>query len=388
MKFDLIKEYHELKDNGVKIINLGIGEVGFESPSEIRGVSSKRCFSDKICYTSEKGMRALREKLANYVNTKFGCKCTYENVLVTNGARQALFDVFFSILETNDEVIVIRPGWSGYEDIVKSLGGKIKPVMLQKANEFFISAEKVISEISDKTKAIIINTPANPFGNNVKKNELKKVIEASHMHDIKLILDVVYQDCGLCNELLELNDFSLEQLRNVILVDSFSKRYAMSGWRIGYLIATKELVEKAAMTQKLVTNNVNTLSQYALMTEFDDEKYLLKRRKALISNYEWLQRFYASHNYIKELNDSKNIYYTCIKLRGISGHEYIMFAEKLLREFNVLVAFFEFENDYFLRLSFACPTKTLMEGLECIDRCYNTMHKGRLMEGEICTEKK
>lgn len=371
MQFDLINEYYKLKEKGINVINLGIGEMGFDSPKEIRIESSKRCLNSKICYTNEKGIYSLRKKLADYADRKFGYASTYKNVLVTNGARQALFNILFSILEKDDEVIVVRPAWSGYEDMIKSLHGKVNPVLLDKKNNFFISAEQLISKVSEKTKVIIINTPGNPFGNIIEKSELKKLIEVSYIYDFKLILDIVYQDCGLCDESLDLSDFSLEELRNVVLVDSFSKRYAMSGWRVGYLVAARELIEKAAEIEKLVTNSVNTLSQYALMTKFNEEEYILKNRSILTMNYEWLKNFYKSHNYIRALNDPKHIYYTCIKLNGVLGKEYIAFAKKLLQEYNVLVTVLEFENDYLLRLSFACPTKTLMAGINCMDKCYN-----------------
>ncbi len=221
-------------------INLGIGEPDFDVPQNIKDAMKRSIDENETHYTPNKGYVELREEIVKKFKKDNGITTDPENVIVTVGASEALYASTQAFIEPGDEVILPNPSFLLYEAVLNLAGGKIIPVDCNMENEFKLKAEDVYEKITPKTKAIILNTPSNPTGAVMEKEDIKSIADLSMDKDFLIISDEIYEKI-----IYDKKHYSPAKYSdNVITINGFSKTYAMTGLRVGYLTANENHTEE------------------------------------------------------------------------------------------------------------------------------------------------
>ena len=264
-------------------VSLTIGEPDLDTPQPIRDAASAAIAAGRTHYAPNKGTDGLRKAIAEF-ETSRGMPCKPENVLITIGATGALNTALSCILNPGDEVIIPTPAFSLYESITVAAGAK--PVFLDlEKSDFQIDKAHLSACITDQTKAIVINSPCNPTGVALSRESLEAVVNAAEEHNLYVLCDNVYM--GLSEPgIPDLStDFDLGE--KLLYCQSFSKPYAMTGWRIGYLIADAALIDKFVLLQAAQIAAVPTFIQdaaiTALQTDISYEQEVFRKRRVYVS---------------------------------------------------------------------------------------------------------
>lgn len=285
--FALIKE--KLK-NGVAITPLVAGELEEETPTHIANAAIQAIRDGKTKYTLNNGILELRESICAKLKRENNLTYQPNNVLISNGGKHALFNCLYSLCGHNDEVIIFAPYYSSYPDMIKLTGAT--PIVVSTIdNKFVPTVEQLKLAIRKKTKAIIINSPSNPTGIVYDKSTLEMIAQVAHENSLWLLSDEIYEKILFDNS-QHFSPVSIfpDMYDKTIILNSISKTYAMTGWRIGYAIGPKELIEKAALVQSQTTSNASTISQYAALEAINSDdsfinsvipKLLTKRNRAI-----------------------------------------------------------------------------------------------------------
>lgn len=240
-------------------INLSLGEPDFDTPYHIREAVKNALDEGFTHYTPNKGIFELREAISSKLNRENGVKADPESIIVTVGASEALHIALQAIVNKGDEVLIPDPGFLSYDPCVKLAEGRMVPVELQEENKFRMTAKNVLDNITDKTKAIILNSPANPTGSVMKKEDIKGISEIAEDNGIFLISDEIYEKIiyeGKHHSPGKYTD-------NAITINGFSKTYAMTGFRIGYVAAKQEITEEMIKIHQYNAACTSSLSQIA-----------------------------------------------------------------------------------------------------------------------------
>ena len=348
-------------------IKLTVGEPNFDTPDYIKEAAKKAIDEGMTHYAPNAGLPALREAIANRYK-KYWDGYTAENVIVSVGALEGLTLALMTLLDPEDEIIVPDPCFPNYFGQAEIIGAKAVPVPTYEENEYRIQAADIEKAITPKTRAIILNSPCNPTGAVLTKEDILAIAELVKKHDLWVFSDEPYDSIVYDG----VEAFSMAQVPevrdHVIVLNSFSKSYAMTGWRIGYLLAPAEYTTKMAQLQEGVVSCVSTFSQVAAAealksTECVDSmvKDYTRRRDILIDGINAIPGF--------SCKKSAGSFYAFanIKAFGKSSQE---FAEELLENAKVVVvpgsAFGDMGEGY-LRLVFANSDENLKEAVRRID---------------------
>ncbi len=253
-----IRKMFEVK--GEDIINLGIGEPDFNIPDHVKDAIKDALDEGFTHYTSNMGIDTLREAIAEKLKKENGIKLEADEVIVTVGASEALHMCTEALVEEGDEVLIPDPGFLSYDACVKLAEGESKPVPLE-GESFRMPPETVESLINDKTKAIILNSPSNPTGSVMDKKDIKAIAELAEDNHILIISDEIYEKIIYEKKHYSPGLFS----DNVIIINGFSKTYAMTGLRIGYVAARSELIEELLKVHQYNTACAPSISQVAAL---------------------------------------------------------------------------------------------------------------------------
>ncbi|MBM3118998.1 MAG: aminotransferase class I/II-fold pyridoxal phosphate-dependent enzyme [Chloroflexi bacterium] len=351
------------------VISLGVGEPDFVTPWQIREAAIYSLEKGYTMYTSNKGMPELREELAKYLQSRHGLSYDPDNeILITVGVSEALDLAMRAILNPGDEVIMPDPCYVAYPACVALAGGVPILVPTTEENSFKITADDIESRITQRTKAILIGYPANPTGAVVPKEELIQIAELAKRYNLLLISDEVYGQLvyGVEHTCLA----TLPEMRErTILLNGFSKAYAMTGWRIGYVVSSKDIT--GAMT-KIHQYTMLCASIMGQMAAIEALKAGDSEVQSMIREYDRRRRVI-----VKGLRDiglscfePKGAFYAfpSIKITGMTSEE---FAEKLLWEEKVAVvpgsAFGQYGEGY-VRCCYAASLPEIEEALKRIGR--------------------
>ena len=266
-------------------INLGIGEPDFNVPENIKNAMKDSIDDNQTHYTPNKGYIELREEIAKKFKKDNGIKTNPDNIIVTVGASEALYLCAQAFIEKNDEVILPNPSFLSYEACINLSGGKIVPVNCEMENEFKLKANDVMEKITNDTKAIMLNSPSNPTGAVMDKEDIKAIADLSMDKDFLIISDEIYEKI-----IYDKKHYSPAKYSdNVITLNGFSKTYAMTGLRIGYLTSNENYIEQLLKIHQYNIACASTTSQkgaYEALTGPQDEVEKMvsefKRRRDLI----------------------------------------------------------------------------------------------------------
>lgn len=268
-------------------INLGIGEPDFDVPENIKEAMKKSIDENETHYTSNKGIIELREEIVKKFKKDNGIKTNPENIIVTVGASEGLFMCAQAFIEKGDEVILPNPSFLSYEACINLAGGTVVPVDCKMENEFKLKADDVAEKITENTKAIMLNSPSNPTGAVMEKEDIKTLADLSMDKDILIISDEIYEKIIYNKKHYSAGKYS----DNVITLNGFSKTYAMTGLRIGYLNANETYNEELLKIHQYNNACASTTSQrgaYEALTGPQNEvermiKEFQRRRDLIVS---------------------------------------------------------------------------------------------------------
>ena len=262
--FEVLAEVNELRLKGRDIITLSIGEPACGTAMNIKEAAKKALDKDLTHYSPSAGITEFRNIIANYVSSTRGIPVDLNEVVVVPGGKPIIFFSLLACIEEGDEVIYPVPGYPIYESMINFAGGKPVPLRLQEERKFSFDVRELRSKISDRTKMVIINSPHNPTGGVIPKQDLHEVAELSLKHDFWVLSDEIYSRILYSGKPESISQFPGMKERTIIL-DGHSKTYAMTGWRVGYGVMPKEL---AIHVGRLMTNSNSctaTFTQHAAM---------------------------------------------------------------------------------------------------------------------------
>ncbi len=276
----------KMKAEGIDVISFSTGEPDFPTPEPIKQEGIKWIEKDFTKYSASNGIPELKEGICKKLKEENGLDYTPAQILVGNGAKQLIFEACGALLDEGDEVIIPTPCWVSYIEQVKLFGGVPVLPATKEENNFRLTADIIENSITDKTKAIIINSPNNPSGAVIPAGELKKIADLAVKHHIYVIADEVYEKLLYTDEpIVSIATFSDEVKDLTITINSFSKSYCMTGWRIGYSAANDEVTKAMAGIHGHVTGNVSSFSQKAAVfainefKDFDTMKNTYEKRR-------------------------------------------------------------------------------------------------------------
>ena len=257
----------ELERQGKKIIHLEVGEPDFQPPINVKKSLSEAYDKGFGKYGPAKGLPEFRTKLAEFVNENFDAKVNLENVMVTPGARFGVFLAISTLLDPNDEIIVIEPAWPAYRQCAINSGIKVRSIKTTLENKWEPDLKEISSCINENTKMIVLNYPNNPTGKILPRTLQDQIVEIAKKNKLYILSDEIYSNYS--NE--EWNSILSYDYEKSIVTQSFSKSHSMTGYRIGYLISSKNIIEKLTRLQALCLTNVSEPIQYTAMKSLNDD---------------------------------------------------------------------------------------------------------------------
>jgi aspartate/methionine/tyrosine aminotransferase len=374
--FQILARANALEAQGKSIIHLEIGQPDFKTPKNIIEAAYRAMNEGKTGYTPTPGIIPLRETIARYCEDYKKIKTDAEEIVVVPGGKPVMFFTMLMLAEPGDEVIYPNPGFPIYESVIKFSGAKPVPMPLLQKNDFSVDLDRLKKDINEKTKLIIINNPGNPTGGMIRRNDIIAIADMVRDRGIYILADEIYDRIIFEEKPLSIATLPGMKDRTIIL-DGFSKTYAMTGWRLGYGIMNKDLA--AHMTMLMV----NSASCAASMTQWAAIEALTGPQDAVT---QMVEAFRERRDYlIAALNKIEGL--TCVKPSGafyafpdISsfGVSSAEFAHRLLEEAGVAAAAGTAFGDFgegFLRLSYANSLDNLKIAVERIDKFCKTLKK-------------
>ncbi len=361
--FDIVSE---MKD----AISLGVGEPDFDTPWHIREEGIYSLEKGRTFYTSNAGLKELRTEICNYLHRR--CNLTYNpdsEIVVTVGGSEAIDIALRAMLNPGDEVLIPQPSFVSYVPCTILAGGKPVPIELEEKDQFKLTTEKLREKITDKSKILIMPFPNNPTGAVMRKEDLEAVAEVILEHDLFVLSDEIYCELTFGSERhVSIASFPGMKERTV-LINGFSKSYAMTGWRLGYAAAPHIIQEQMLKIHQFAIMCAPTTSQYAAISAVKNGDADVEHMR---ESYDQRRRFvlHAFKEMGLECFEPNGAFYAFpnIKRFGMTSEE---FANRFLREEKVAVVpgtAFGACGEGFLRVSYAYSLKSLKEALGRMER--------------------
>ena len=253
-----------LKESGINVISFSAGEPDFNTPENIINAAINAMKDGKTKYTPTSGVLELRKAICTKLKDDNELLYKPSQIVVSTGAKQSLANTFLSVLNKGDEVIIPIPYWVSYPELIKLADGVPIFVDNLKENDYKYKIEDLRKVVTEKTKAILLNSPNNPTGSVYSKEELIEIAEFAKENDLIIISDEIYEKLIYDeNKHISIASISEDAYKRTIVINGLSKAYAMTGWRIGYSAASEEIAKLMSNIQSHVTSNINSISQYA-----------------------------------------------------------------------------------------------------------------------------
>ena len=366
-----------MKAAGENIIAFTAGEPDFDTPEHIKQAASQAAWEGFTKYTASAGIPELRKAICEKLKNDNGLEYDPSQIVVSNGAKHALSNVFSSIINDGDEIIIPAPYWLTYPELIILAGGIPVTVMTSKSTGYKPTVEQLSAAITPKTKAIVINSPNNPSSAVYSKNELKVIADLAVKYNLYVISDEIYEMLIFDQSTPHISIASLgkEIFDRTIVINGYSKSYAMTGWRVGYSACSKQIADVIGNIQSHRTSNINTLAQKAaLAAETGDKTCVYDMRDAFKARRDLM------FNMVQEIPALDALYPECAfyvfadisSICGKSAYGTVInngadFANLLLEKQKVaIVPCGDFGCDNHIRLSFALSEGDIIEGMNRI----------------------
>jgi len=371
---DLTMKARDMRKQGIDICIFGSGEPDFNTPQHICDSAYEAMKLGVTKYTPAAGLMELRQAISEKLSQENGLDYKPNQIIVSSGAKHSLSNIFFALLNPGDEVVIPVPAWLSYWEQVKLAGGVPVLFKTKKENDFKITSDELESAITGKTKIVLLNSPVNPTGAVYTREELEKLAQVCVDHDLMVISDEIYEKLVYDGEEhVSIASFGKDIFDRTIVVNGFSKAYAMTGWRMGYAAAPAEIAKAMDDIQSHLTSNSTSFVQIASIDALkgsqepvNEMKEEYNRRR--IRMVEMLQDIPGV-----ECPMPKGAFYTFPGIKGLIGKKAMgetitdddVLCKLLLEHAKILVVpGSSFEMEDHIRLSYATDMATIEEGLK------------------------
>ena len=361
----LNEEARLLRERGEAVIHLGIGEPKNKTPIAAILASAAKLTSGEVKYTPADGVLSLKKAVIRYTEENYNRLVAPENVIITNGAKQSLFNICFSILNPQDEVIVLAPYWVSYPEIIKMCYGK--PVIVTPSDGTFTPTfDEIERAVTSYTRAIIVNSPNNPSGAIYPPELIQKIVDFCERKGIYMICDDIYHklvfDRKVAHPAYEFTDKDVED-SHIIVVNGVAKIYGMTGFRVGWVVAPRELIRVMTNITAQTTSGVSPVSQAAaegalngLQTVVEAIRLQIENNRAVL--LQEMRTFSGAR-----LITPEGTFYALPDLRAFNGNSVELAKFLLKKAFVVTVPGKEFGMEGHIRLSISGSVKDVTEGI-------------------------
>ena len=358
----------ELKAEGKDILSFSAGEPDFGTPQVIKDAAIAAINNDFTKYTAVDGVPALREAIANKLKRDNGLTYAPNQIMVNNGAKHSLFNLFAATIEDGAEVIIPSPYWVTYPELVQYCGGKVVEIETHDVDGFKITPEQLKDAITDKTRMLVLTSPSNPTGSIYTRDELialGKVLEGT---DIIVASDEMYEKLTYDGTFTSCAAVSDDMFQRTVTINGLSKSVAMAGWRFGYMAAANtELIKATKKLQSQSTSNINSITQMAAIAGLNGsaDEDIEMMRKAFIERRNEAVELINNINGLSVVKPD-GAFYLFVNIKEVSSDS-MEFAKGLLAEKGVaVVPGVAFGSEGYFRLSFATDIDTIRDGISRI----------------------
>lgn len=301
----VIEAAARLREQGIDIISFGAGEPDFDTPEHINAAANEALEQGKTRYTAASGTATLKQAIAKKLDHDNGLTYAPNQIVISNGGKHSLFNIMMTLFEEGDEVIILTPYWVTYPEVVKLSGAQPVYIETYEKDKFQVTREQLSAGVTSKTKGMIINTPSNPSGGVLNRESLQAVVDVALENDLWVISDECYEALVYDGEHISLASFE-GAYDKTVTVQTMSKAFAMTGWRIGYSASSPELAKAMGKFQGQATGCPNSIAQYASEVALTEEPVFLDS---------WREQFIERRDYmVQALNEMEGI--TCLMPEG------------------------------------------------------------------------
>ena len=369
---------NELKAAGIKVINFGVGEPDFNTPEHICKAAKDALDKGYTKYVAASGLPALKKAVVKKLKVDNNLDYDPSQIIISNGAKHSIFNAVFATINPGDEVLIPKPYWLTYPEVVKSCGGVPEYIYATPRHGYKVTAAQVEAAIRPQTKMLIFNSPCNPTGAVYTEKEIRAIAEVCVKHNIVVLADEIYEKLIYGGEThFSIAQCSPEMKDLTIVINGVSKSYAMTGWRLGYLACPPAVAKAISSFQSHSTSNVNTMTQYATLAALEgDDKSMKemisafgKRREKMLEKLDSMKPL--GLDYVKP-DGAFYVMLLCDKLygksyKGVKINGSMDVADLLLEHKQVAITpGVCFGDDDAVRLSYALSTADMLDGLERI----------------------
>lgn len=370
-------KFKKMKADGIDVVGFGTGEPDFDTPDHIKMAAINAITAGFTKYTPASGTMDLRNAVAQKLENDNGVTYAPTDIVISNGAKHALVNAFYAILNDGDEVLIPTPFWVSYPEMVRIAGGVPKFIETTEETHFKFSAEDFEAAITPKTKAIVLNSPSNPTGMVYSEEELKSIADVAVKHNIFVVSDEIYEKLvyGSARH-VSIASFGEDIKKLTIIINGVSKSYAMTGWRIGYTASAPEIAKIISNVQSHASSNPCSISQAAALAAISGPQEMVEAMR---------QEFKVRRDYmVKRINSIPGVscinpdgaFYVFMSIKDLLGKEIKgkvinnadEFCEWLLECSKVaLVPGTGFGADGYVRWSYATSMQNIKEGLDRLE---------------------
>lgn len=370
-----------MKAEGLDVISFGAGEPDFNTPENIRNEGIRAINEGMTRYTPASGIIELKKAICKKFKSENNLDYTTSNITISSGAKHSIYNALMAIINPGDEVIVSVPYWVSYPELIKISGGNPVYIKTKEENDFKFTMADLDQALTDKTKALILNSPSNPTGAIYEKQELIEIANWAIKNNIFVISDEIYEKLVYDGEHISIASINPDIKKLTIVINGMSKAYAMTGWRIGFAAAHEDITKIMSNIQSHTTSNPCSISQYASV------EGLLGDQSSI---YEMKEQFNKRRNFMVEKINSieglncrkpKGAFYVMINITQLKGktiggtkiNNSLDLAKILLDKGMVaVIPGIGFGDDDYIRLSYATSMENIEKGLERIKNIVET----------------
>jgi len=363
----------QLKESGVNIISFGAGEPDFNTPKYIRDCAIARIEKGGVGYTEASGLLELKKAVCSKLLKDNHLTYAPNQIVVSSGAKHSLSNALQALCNPGDEVIIPSPYWVSYYELTKMADAEPILVEAEASNLFKVTVQQLELAITEKTKAILINSPNNPTGAVYTAEELKQIGDLAVKYDLYIISDEIYEKLIYGEKHVSIASLSPEIYARTIVVNGLSKAYAMTGWRIGYTASSVEIAQVMSNVQSHATSNPNTIAQYAGIEALNgDQSPIEEMRLAFEARKEYMVETIQSIPNISCV-EPKGAFYVMVNIShykgksidGLMVENSLDLAAVLIDKANIaVIPGIAFGVDDYIRLSYATSMENIIEGLK------------------------
>ncbi len=371
------EEANRLRSEGRSVVDFSIGEPDFNTPDNIKGVGHRAIDDNFTRYTSAPGIKDLREAVVEKYRRQYGVDYSVPEVVISCGAKHTLFNLAFALFEEGDEVLLPVPYWVTFPEQFKMVGAVPVEVMTREEDDFVLKASALEAKVTSRTRAMVVNTPNNPTGAVIPADEMDRIVDLALDRDLMIIFDECYEFFVFDgNRHTSLAQYADRAKHVSLLVNTASKTYAMTGWRIGYLVAPREVARSVSNVQSHSANPASVSQKAALESILGNQDSVSQ----MIAEYERRRRYVVGRlNGMPGLSCANpgGAFYAFPNISSYFGSEVrdsVEFSTWLLRHSGVaVVPGSAFGMEGHVRISFATSMENLVTGMDRMERALDRM---------------